>query len=130
MKNRFLILILCGLVCTFVGCGSKADRIVKKQIKLVNKLADKMEDGGSDEELKKISDQLTDLEKELEELDLTSEEKEALRDKYKDDMTKARKRLAEAAVAGAMKRFGESRFGKGGFGDKKRSKGAPGLPSF
>ena len=96
MKNFVLALTLCLFAVSLVGCGSKADRLVKKQIKLMNKMADELEAGKSRKDLKDLEDQMNEIGKEMNDLDLSKEEKDRLKEKYEDKLTDAMKRLMEA----------------------------------
>lgn len=122
MKNFVFAFALCLFAVSLVGCGSKADRLVKKQIKLMNKMADELEAGKSRKDLKDLEDQMTEIGKEMNDLDLSKEEKDRLKEKYEDKLTEAMKRLMQAQFKGMA-----DRFGKGG---SKGGPGMPGLPSF
>ncbi len=119
MKNLVLYVSLGLLSLTLVGCGSKADRLIKKQIKLMNKVADRMENGATEADIKDLTDEMKEIGKQLDELELSEEEKKKLEEKYKDDMKEATERMMKAAFKGAMDKM-KKEMGKGGF-----NKGAP-----
>jgi len=92
-----------SLTCAFAllvgvsGCGSKADSLIKEQIKLMNDLADAIEKD-DEAKAKDIQEKIKENGKKLDDLKLSDDEKKKLEEKYKGDVEKAMKRVMEAAM--------------------------------
>jgi len=111
-------LVLLGLV-PLAGCGSQADALVKKQIDGMNKTADAIESGASEDEIKRLTEELTKTGEALDALKLSDAEKKALVEKYKEEAEKAGKRLTNAM----MKRMSEAM--SGAFGEMMKNMPQP-----
>ncbi len=97
--NRLLSVLGCALLLSCLsGCGNTPDGLMKSQIKDLNRLADAIEDGASDEEFKKITDRINARTKTMNELELTEEQKEELIERHKKDLEAAGQRLQEATM--------------------------------
>lgn len=80
------------------GCGANADSLVKKQIAQMNEMADAIENDASESEIEAIDKRMKATAKELDELDLSKEKKDELKERYSEELTKAQTRLAKVIV--------------------------------
>ncbi|MBN2021250.1 MAG: hypothetical protein JW809_00510 [Pirellulales bacterium] len=106
MKRTCLGLALLTLAAV-VGCGSRAESLLEKQIAGMNKTADAIEAGASEAEIKKLTDELAKTGEALDALKLSDAEKKALIEKYKDQVEKASRRLTEAMMKKATGAMGD-----------------------
>lgn len=92
------------LACCFAavvmmsGCGSSADSILKKQIVLMNDMADAIENDASKEEIDKLKERGDALDKKLKALNLSAEEQRKLRERHEEEMNEAMAHLKKAMV--------------------------------
>lgn len=107
MKSAVRMTVLVGLALVFSGCGSKPDRLVQKQIALMNEMADEIESGGSEDDIKQVRGRLEENSKKLEELDLSEEEITRLKEKYEDEMSEAMGRMMKASMSRAAQEIGK-----------------------
>lgn len=91
-----------SIFCVFVlaisttGCGqSEADRLMQKQIKLMNDSADAMQDG-SIEDMFELQSEMVENAKKMAALDLSEAEMKQLANKYEDEINKATSRIQKA----------------------------------
>ena len=89
-----------SIFCVFVlaistaGCGqSEADRLMQRQIKLLNEIADAMQDG-SIKYYEPLSE-IVEIHRKLAALDLSEAEMKRLADKYEDEIDKAHLRIQQ-----------------------------------
>lgn len=98
---------LLGLALLLAGCGSSPESLIEKQISLMNEMADAIEKDAPANDIEKIQEKLEANGKKLEELDLSTDEKAKLADKYKDEMAAAVGRMFKASMGRASKEFGK-----------------------
>ena len=85
----------------FAGCGgtNKADALFQRQIDEVNKLADALEAGAADEEIKALKERLEQTGKEIEDLGLSAEEFARISERYAEELQKAAAGMQKAMMA-------------------------------
>jgi len=96
--------LLLGLAAV-VGCSRSSDDLMRQQIKEINKLADAFESDASEAELESLQASMKKTVEAMEALNLSADEKAALKEKYKEELGEAGKRLAKAMATkmqGAM----------------------------
>jgi chromosome segregation ATPase len=95
MKRTIAVLVT--LLSMVVGCGSKPDAITKEMVAVTNQLADTIETGKSRAAIQMHEDRLTQLRKELNDLNLPSSQLKALAERHQDSLESAEKRLTKAS---------------------------------
>ncbi len=86
------------------GCGpAQADYLIAEQVRLMNQLADAIEDDQSDAEtararVQELRDRLAENDRKLQALTLSEEQKKSLRDKHRSELESAARRLEEATA--------------------------------
>jgi hypothetical protein len=97
MKKCVVVAFAFGLLVNVSGCGSSPDSIMKDSIAAMNDLADAVEkkDEGK---AKAAATKLQDLEKKLDALKLSEDDKKKLLEKHKDEAGKALTKLMGAMV--------------------------------
>lgn len=104
----FRILCAVGLIAitlSVAGCGNSNDTLIENQIRDMNAMADAIEKGASEEEIKKIEERMKENEQQLEALDLTKAEQEELMKKHSDAIEKASERMMNAMMASVAEEF-------------------------
>jgi HAMP domain-containing protein len=96
MSRPFLVTIVLSGLVVLGGCGNNADSLVEKQIAEMDQLADAIESGADQADIEAIGEQLKETGEALEELGLSDKEKEALQEKYDDEITAAQAKLTKA----------------------------------
>jgi len=99
--KKAIVLGALAVVLTLSGCGSQADGLIQQQIKLMNEMADAMENK-DEAKLKDIESRMKTIGKQMEELKLSDADKKALEEKHKDAMMKAAGRMFSAAMKGGL----------------------------
>jgi hypothetical protein len=100
-QEDFRVMRLIVAACAFAllisvsGCGGSAEALTKKRISLLNELADAV-DKKDEEKAKSIVKDLNENGEKLKEV--SEEEKKHLAEKYKDDISKASKKLSAAVM--------------------------------
>jgi hypothetical protein len=97
------------------GCSSSPDSLIKDQISLMNDMADALEKG-DEAKAKSIAEKMKEVDKKLEALKLSEDDKKKLGEKYKDELTKAAMRMLQAQMKGGMKGLEDLGKGLGGGG--------------
>lgn len=85
------------LIVNLSGCSGSAEDVTKKQIDLMNDLADAIEKK-DEAKAKSIAQELKENGEKLKGMNLSDDEKKKIGEKYKDDMLKAVGRLMGAAM--------------------------------
>lgn len=99
MKNTVRLGMLLVLCVGLVGCGNSADSLVKQQIDVINDMAEAVENGASQSEMEEIQERGEAINKKIQDLNLSQEEKEKLLERHKDEYSKATSRLAAAMMS-------------------------------
>ncbi len=94
---RFVITACVSTICLFglTGCGGP-ESLIKKQIGLINEQADAIEKKDA-AKFQRTLNEMKEVEQKIKDLNLSPEEKQRLKEKFKGDIEKAMKRLREAA---------------------------------
>jgi hypothetical protein len=90
------------------GCGSKADSLMKAQIKVCYDQADAIENSDL-AKFQELENKRKEINKEMADLKLSDEETKKLREKYKDEFKAAARRIFEATWKNAEKLNGDFR---------------------
>ena len=96
-----MMLVVLGLAVVMVtGCGSKQDNLTKKAISSMDKLAgilagvkDKASAEKAVPKLEKLGEQLKSLKKEMDALELSDDDEQAMQDKYEDKLKKVGEKI-------------------------------------
>jgi biopolymer transport protein ExbB/TolQ len=98
MKRVLTVCVVGFMLVNVSGCGGSPDGLMKEMISGLNSLADSMEKGESEDKQKAIADKLKATSEKLDKLKHSEDQKKALVEKHKDDMTKAMMRLMAASM--------------------------------
>jgi hypothetical protein len=96
MKRLALTIGFCILLGTIAGCGSKADRLVKEQIGLLNELAGAYDSGAPQSRIDEIKQALDENDKMIEDLKLSDDAKRRIKREYDAELRQALKRITDA----------------------------------
>lgn len=80
------------------GCKQSADSLIKEMIAGLNSLAESIEKGEPEAKQKAIAEKLKATKEKMDKMKLTKEQDDALKEKYKDEVTKAMMRLLAAGM--------------------------------
>lgn len=105
MRHFFPLIALSCLTIMLSGCGSSPEGLMKRQISLVNELAEAMENDASEDKIKSISEKLQDNVKKMQDLDVSADEGARLAKEYAAELMEAYSRLGKA-TRGRMMRKG------------------------
>jgi len=90
--------VMLPVLVVLAGCGSAADSLINRHTREMNNLAAALESGKKESDLKAIDDRIDAALRELDELNLSVDEKKALGNAHAKSLGQAMKRLAAAAV--------------------------------
>ena len=124
-----IAIVMALLVSTLSGCGAPADRVVKRQIDLMNQMAAAMENKAPQATLENIQKQMQENGERASDLDLTADEWEQIGEKYKSQIEAASKRLIAAMTGDAFNNMPGWR-GFDGFPGFSGARNAPNVPAF
>jgi hypothetical protein len=96
MRIRALLLVSLTVIVTLPGCGTSADRLVERQIMLLEEMADAYEKGAPQETIDEIKKTMAENDKKLDELKMTEDAKRKLILKHKADLDRAEERVRAA----------------------------------
>ena len=97
MKRSLVTVCVFALLSGLSGCSGNAEDLYKKQIDLMNNLADaieKKDEAGA----QSIVKELNEVESKLKDTKVTADEKKRIEDKYKDELGKAVMKLLGAMM--------------------------------
>ena len=85
-----MFLEVCFWQSALSGCGANADSLMKQDIKAMNDLADAVESGAPEAKVAELKTKLEEINKKLEALKLSDEDKKKLIEQHKDELVKCR----------------------------------------
>ena len=111
MRYR-LPLPLYGLLLCSIGCSAeaKAERLIEKQIGVMEEMVAAVENGASEEAFKELKEEGSRIQRELEEVEkeLTEEENEALKKKYEPRVREVTKKMTSAMMERMRDQMGDA----------------------
>lgn len=107
MKPVYKFLVAISLPLTLSGCGDTPDGLMEQTLAEMNAMADGLEAGKTEEEMKPVKERIDAIAKKMEALDLSDSEKEALRKKYEPEIKKVAQRMMQAAFKNMGNQFGK-----------------------
>jgi hypothetical protein len=122
--RKWIVLVSALLTLIMIsGCGSNPDKVVKKQISLMNDFANAVENNASEDKIKDIEKRMKEVNKEFEALKLSDEQKQKLLETHRAELEEAGKRLVTAMMKKAGQQIGDLKFP--GFGGAMPVPGQP-----
>ena len=97
-SQRLFLLVMIAALLPLAGCGQNPDSLAQQQIAEMNELADALEAGAEKAELEKIRDRMQQTKADLENLELSDDEKKELANKYGEELKQAALRLVQASA--------------------------------
>ena len=107
--NALHHLVVIVSLCILSGCAdNSADGLMRQQIAKMNELADGLAAGKTPDDLKSVADEMAAINEKLEAMNLSQEEKDALKERHKDELEVVQKKIMSSAMEGMGAQMGNA----------------------